>query len=57
MTNFTGISIQTLENTLSVYYRRLESWKTTPEKRIQYLKRIDQITEELGKRTGVKHGA
>lgn len=55
--DFSGISIQTLENSLSVYYSRLESWKTSPEKRIQYLKRIDQITDELGKRTGVKHGA
>jgi hypothetical protein len=45
-----GISTQTLEQSLDVYYRRLTNWNTTEEKRQQYLKRIDEITEELNKR-------
>jgi hypothetical protein len=45
-----GISTQTLEQSLNVYYQRLTNWNTTEEKRQQYLKRIDEITEELNKR-------
>jgi hypothetical protein len=45
-----GISTNTLEQSLDVYYRRLTNWNTTEEKRQQYLKRIDEITEELNKR-------
>jgi proline dehydrogenase len=45
-----GISTQTLEQSLNVYYQRLTNWNTTEEKRQQYLKRIDEITEELTKR-------
>jgi hypothetical protein len=44
-----GISTQTLEQSLNVYYQRLTNWNTTEEKRQQYLKRIDEITEELNK--------
>jgi hypothetical protein len=45
-----GISTQTLEQSLNVYYQRLANWNTTEEKRQQYLKRIDEIAEELNKR-------
>jgi proline dehydrogenase len=45
-----GISTNTLEQSLDVYYRRLTNWNTTEEKRQQYLKRIEEITEELNKR-------
>lgn len=45
-----GISTQTLQQSLDVYYQRLTNWNTTEEKRQQYLKRIDEITEELNKR-------
>jgi hypothetical protein len=45
-----GISTQTLEQSLNVYYQRLTNWNTTEEKRQQYLKRIDEITQELNKR-------
>jgi hypothetical protein len=45
-----GISTQTLEQSLNVYYQRLTNWNTTEEKRQQYLKRIDEIAEELNKR-------
>jgi hypothetical protein len=45
-----GISTQTLQQSLDVYYQRLTNWNTTEEKRQQYLKRIDEITDELNKR-------
>ena len=45
-----GISTQTLEQSLNVYYQRLTNWNTTEEKRQQYLKRIEEITQELNKR-------
>jgi proline dehydrogenase len=45
-----GISVQTLEQSLDVYYQRLTNWNTTEEKRQKYLKRIEEITEELNQR-------
>jgi proline dehydrogenase len=45
-----GISTQTLQQSLGIYYQRLTNWNTTEEKRQKYLKRIEEITEELGKR-------
>jgi hypothetical protein len=52
MTTFTGISTQTLQQSLDIYYQRLTNWNTTEEKRQTYLKRIEEITEELDKRAG-----
>jgi len=45
-----GISTQSLERSLEVYYQRLTSWNTTDEKRQAYLKRIDEIAQELDRR-------
>ena len=45
-----GISTQTLQQSLDVYYQRLTNWNTTEEKRQKYLKRIEEITDELNKR-------
>ena len=45
-----GLSTQTLQDSLDVYYRRLTNWNTTEEKRQTYLKRIEEITEEINKR-------
>jgi proline dehydrogenase len=45
-----GISTQTLQESLDIYYQRLTNWNTTEEKRQQYLKRIEEITDELNKR-------
>ena len=45
-----GISTQTLQQMLDVYYQRLTNWNTTEEKRQKYLKRIEEITDELNKR-------
>jgi proline dehydrogenase len=50
MTTFTGISTQTLQQSLDIYYQRLTNWNTTEEKRQTYLKRIEEITEELNAR-------
>jgi hypothetical protein len=48
-----GISTQTLERSLNVYYQRLTNWNTTEDKRQQYLNRIEELTQELIKREGV----
>lgn len=48
--NYQGISTQTLEASLEVYYARLGSWNTTEDKREKYLVRIDEITSEIVKR-------
>ena len=45
-----GISTETLESSLDVYYRRLSNWNTTEDKKKVYLNRIDEIAEELEKR-------
>jgi len=45
-----GISVQTLQQSLDIYYQRLTNWNTTEEKRQRYLKRIEEITEELNQR-------
>ena len=45
-----GISTQTLQESLGIYYERLTNWNTTEEKRQKYLKRIEEITDELNKR-------
>lgn len=45
-----GISTETLESSLEVYYRRLSNWNTSEEKKKIYLNHIDEITEELEKR-------
>jgi proline dehydrogenase len=45
-----GISVQTLQQSLDIYYQRLTNWNTTEEKRQRYLKRIEEITEELDQR-------
>jgi hypothetical protein len=45
-----GISTQTLQQSLGIYYQRLTNWNTTEEKRQKYLKRIEEITKELDKR-------
>jgi hypothetical protein len=45
-----GISTQTLQESLYLYYQRLTNWNTTEEKRQKYLKRIEEITDELKKR-------
>jgi len=45
-----GISTQTLQGSLAIYYQRLTNWNTTEEKRQKYLKRIEEITDELNKR-------
>lgn len=50
MTTLKGISTQTLQQSLDIYYQRLTNWNTTEEKRQAYLKRIEEITEELNKR-------
>jgi hypothetical protein len=47
-----GISTQSLERSLEIYYQRLTSWNTNNEKRQAYLKRIEEITQELDKRMG-----
>ena len=52
MTTLKGISTQTLQQSLDIYYQRLTNWNTTEEKRQTYLKRIEEITEELNKRAG-----
>jgi hypothetical protein len=49
-TTFKGISTQTLQQSLDIYYQRLTNWNATEEKRQAYLKRIEEITEELNKR-------
>jgi len=48
--NYQGISTQTLEASLEVYYARLGSWNTTEDKREKYLVRIDEIISEIVKR-------
>lgn len=48
--NYQGISTETLEASLEVYYARLGSWNTTEDKREKYLVRIDEITSEIVKR-------
>ena len=48
--NYQGISTETLEASLEVYYARLGSWNTTEDKREKYLVRIDEITNEIVKR-------
>ena len=45
-----GLSTQSLEQAIDRYYQRLTNWNTTEEKRQQYLKRIEEITDELNKR-------
>lgn len=45
-----GISTETLESSLDVYYQRLSNWNTTEDKKKVYLNRIDEINEELEKR-------
>jgi len=45
-----GISTQTLQQSLDVYYQRLTNWNITEKKRQKYLKRIEEITDELNKR-------
>jgi len=49
-TTFKGISTQTLQQSLDIYYQRLTNWNTSQEKRETYLKRIEEITEELNNR-------
>ena len=48
--NYSGISVKTLEDSLNVYYTKLQSWNITEEKRQQCLTRIDEIGKELESR-------
>lgn len=48
--DYKGISTQTLESSIDLYYARLSNWNTTDEKRQKYINRIDDIIVELNKR-------
>jgi hypothetical protein len=48
--SYQGISTQTLQSSLAVYYERLTNWNTSDANKQKYLIRIDEITDELQKR-------
>jgi hypothetical protein len=48
--SYQGISTETLQSSLDVYYARLTSWNTSEVKKQKYLIRIGEITDELQKR-------
>ena len=52
--SYQGISTETLQSSLDVYYARLTSWNTSKDKKQKYLTRIDEITNELKKRKAIQ---
>ena len=52
--SYQGISTETLQSSLDVYYARLTSWNTSEDKKQKYLTRIDEITNELKKRKAIQ---
>jgi len=52
--SYQGISTETLQSSLDVYYARLTSWNTSEVKKQKYLIRIDEITNELKKRETIQ---
>ena len=53
-TNLSGVSTETLQSALDIYYVRLTSWNTSEAKKQKYLIRIDEITNELEGRETLK---
>ena len=52
--SYQGISTETLQSSLDVYYARLTSWNTSEAENQKYLIRIDEITNELKKRETIQ---
>ena len=52
--SYQGISTETLQSSLDVYYARLTCWNTSEAENQKYLIRIDEITSELKKRETIQ---
>ena len=52
--SYQGISTETLQSSLDIYYARLSSWNTSEAENQKYLIRIDEINDELKKRETIE---